>query len=54
VLSTAHSFDETSQFALSVAVVDMRSLAGTRNHCEGSVLIRIHDVIPGFFISPTF
>jgi hypothetical protein len=34
---TAPSFDETSEFALSVAVVDMRSLAAARNHCEGSV-----------------
>jgi hypothetical protein len=31
-LSTRHP-----EFALSVAVVDMRSLAGARNHCEGSV-----------------
>jgi hypothetical protein len=37
---TANSFDETSEFALSVAlaVVETRSLAGVRNHCEGSVL----------------
>jgi hypothetical protein len=34
---TAPSFEETSEFALSVAVVDTRSLAGARNHCDGSV-----------------
>jgi hypothetical protein len=34
---TAPSFDETSEFALSVEVVDTRSLAGARNHSEGSV-----------------
>jgi hypothetical protein len=34
---TAPYFDETPAFALSVAMVDMRSLAGARNHCEGSV-----------------
>jgi hypothetical protein len=32
-LSTKHP-----EFALSVAVVDTRNLAGMRNHCEGSVL----------------
>jgi hypothetical protein len=34
---TAPSFDETSEFALYVAMVDARSRAGERNHCEGSV-----------------
>jgi hypothetical protein len=34
---TAPSFDEISEFALSVAVIDKRSLAGARNYCEGSV-----------------
>jgi hypothetical protein len=40
VLSTAPSFFETPEFALSVAVVDTRSLAGAGNHCEGSVALR--------------
>jgi hypothetical protein len=35
---TAPSFDETSKIWAIVAVVDTRSLAGTRNHCEGSVV----------------
>jgi hypothetical protein len=30
------------EFALSVAVVDTRSLAGARNHCEGSVPHHVH------------
>jgi hypothetical protein len=34
-LSTKHP-----EFALSVAVVDTRSLAGARNHCEGSAIYR--------------
>jgi hypothetical protein len=38
VLITAPSFDETSEFALDVAVVDTQSLAGVINHCEGSVI----------------
>jgi hypothetical protein len=37
---TAPSFDETTEFALSVALFDTRSLAGARNHCEGSVTQR--------------
>jgi hypothetical protein len=34
---TAPSFDETAGICAIVAVVDTRSLAGARNHCEGSV-----------------
>jgi hypothetical protein len=35
--STDHSaLFRFSEFALSVAVVDTRSLAGARNHCKGS------------------
>jgi hypothetical protein len=36
---SAPSFDDASEFELSVAVVDMRSrqVVGVRNHCEGSV-----------------
>jgi hypothetical protein len=37
---TAPSFDKQPEYALSVAVVDTRSLAGARNHCEWSVTIR--------------
>jgi hypothetical protein len=42
---TVPSFDETSEFALYVAVpvvVDTCSLAGARNHCEGSVRLTRH------------
>jgi hypothetical protein len=38
-LITAPSFDETAGICAIVAVVDTRSLAGARNHCEGSVPI---------------
>jgi hypothetical protein len=38
-LSTKHP-----EFALSVAVVDTRSLAGARNHCEGSVYINMFSI----------
>jgi hypothetical protein len=34
---TAPSFDETAEICAIAAVVDTRSLVGTRNHCEGSV-----------------
>jgi hypothetical protein len=40
VPSTAPSFDETSGIcAIFIAVADTRSLAGVRNHCEGSVVL---------------
>jgi hypothetical protein len=39
---TAPSFDETARICITVAVVDTRSLAGARNHCEGSVPHHIH------------
>jgi hypothetical protein len=37
LLSTAPSFEETPGICAIVAMVDTRSLAGARNHCEGSV-----------------
>jgi hypothetical protein len=41
--STAPSFDETSRIcAISVAVVDTRSLAGAGTHCEGRVMGTMH------------
>jgi type IV secretory pathway VirB2 component (pilin) len=44
---TAPSFVETSEFALSVAVVDTHSLAGAGNHCVGSVLSTLNQILHG-------
>jgi hypothetical protein len=35
--SALYSLDETAGICAIVAVVDMRRVAGTRIHCEGSV-----------------
>jgi hypothetical protein len=44
VLSTAPSFDETSEFALSVSVVDARRVLRARETTARGVYIEAHNI----------